>query len=72
MALISFYSDCLPHLAQVIALLKVLRFDSVSHLLIGHSERLDCFFKVLTKLKMENKAQLVRHKMEEMQFILYS
>lgn len=40
----------LSHLAQAIALLKVLRFHSVSHLLIGHSERLDCFFEVLSDL----------------------
>lgn len=51
------HCDGLSHLAQVIALLKVLRFNGVSHLLIGHSKRLDRFFKVLPELKEENKAQ---------------
>lgn len=44
-------NSILSHLAQAVALLKVLRFNSVSHLLIGHSERLDCFFEVLPDLK---------------------
>lgn len=45
------------HLAQVVALLQVVGFDGVSHLLVGHSEGLDRFLQVLPQLKTENKTQ---------------
>lgn len=42
-------------LTQMIAVLKVLGSNSLSHLLIGDSERLDRFFQILPKLNAKSK-----------------
>lgn len=46
--------DIRTDLAQVIAVLKVLRPNSFPHLLVGDSERLDRFFQILPKLNVKS------------------